>query len=163
MKPHTEASVPFEITATNLNLADYVNQTICTFPASDLVHVPSGLRLFKAAGTAYTLTTNATTEENRAAEKFPHAPPHASYSDMFGGGKFMYIIDSIGVVYFKIPLTGFLDVATAQRRISFASRSGGTFNVGATGLYLRMGCGVSAGTGSLTGTLYYEDYATLAV
>ena len=82
---------------------------------------------------------------------------------MFGGGKFMYIIDSIGVVYFKIPLAGFLDVATAQRRISFASRSGGTFNVGATGLYLRMGCGVSAGTGSLTGTLYYEDYATLAV
>jgi len=163
MKPHTEASVPFTITATNLNLADYANQTICTFGSSDLVHVPSFLELHKAAGTAYTLTGNSSMEENTSMEKFHHAPPHSSYSDMFGGGKFLYIIDSIGVVYFKVPLAGFLDKATAQRRIAFASRSGGTFNVGATGFYLRMGCGVSAGTGSLTGRLYYEDYATLAL
>jgi hypothetical protein len=161
MKPYNSASIPFTITATNVSLADKTRQTIVTFPEDNLiVRVPTHVELYKEAGTAYTITGNTSAEpNNRQASGFLHAPPFGSYSDLFSGSKSIFIINNNTTIFFAIPMQGFLDVATEQRRFCFASLSGGTYKPMVTGFYLRMGCTIDSGTGSLIGRLYYDEYA----
>ena len=165
MNAVNSGSFSFEISATNLNLADTVDQTIWTFPSSDvLVRIPTLLELKKAAGTAYTLVAPvapaALTVNNADRISFT-VPPLASYSDRFAGGRFLYILNNLGVVFFAIPLVGFLDSTAVESRIALPNTGGGVFRPG-TGdrtFVIRTSVGVSLGTGSLLGRMHFDEYA----
>jgi hypothetical protein len=154
----SSAAIVFEVSAANLNLADYTDQTLHTFPDSELVHVPVLLSLYKEAGTAYTLTGVTRNTPINLPHAF-HAPPFGSYSDMFGGQKMLYFLDNNGFLFFAVPAVGFLDQASAQYRTCFPYTSGGVYRAGSTKFALRAGCNLASGTGKLMGRLYYDDYA----
>ena len=155
--------VPFTITAANLNLADQADQAIITFTSNDrLVRIPVRLELRKEAGTAYTLAPLGISDEI-GAFRFKNSqrpdPLTGSYSDLFSGNQYLIVKDNLGQPFFKVPAVGFLDQATAQNRVAIADVSGYTLKSGASSFSLRVGVGISGGTGSLSGRLYLEEAA----
>ena len=156
-----QAMVPFEITATNLNLADTTLQTIQTFPDDGLIRIPTRLELRRDAGTAYALTFQGGRRAGqRKTETFQREVD--SYTAIFSQGAFLVIEskddDDRSRPHMFIPIEGFLDVATAQTRLVFPLVDNHVFRAGATSFTLRSLVGLASGTGSLFGRLYFDEY-----
>jgi len=149
---------PFTITAANLNLADTTPYNIVTFASNNQIQIPSRLEIAKQAGTAYTLTTPQYV--NRRVEFFGQAVDN--YAAEFQGGSYAIVeaVDSAGRgrPFFFIPLIGFLDSASEQRRLVLPLLNGPTFSTGLVTFRIRSTVNVASGTGSLLGRLYYDEY-----
>lgn len=157
-------SLAFTILAADVNTLDTTPVTIETFRTNTgLIRIPTRLELVKAAGTAYTIENPK--EELRYGAKVLLPPPFGSYSDNFDGGSFLVIRDNNGIVFFRVPLQGFLDSASEQIRVSFAALPSGTFKPGSTStdreaftLEAQLTVKTSGGTGSLKGRIYFDEY-----
>ena len=160
-RPQREVMIPFEITATNLNLADTSLQTIHSFPNDGFIRVPTRLELKRDAGTAYTLSyPGGKKSGQRKVENFQREVD--SYTAIFSGGPFLVIEskddDDRSRPHIFIPEEGLLDVATAQTRLVFPLRDNHVFRAGATSFTLRSLAGLASGTGSLFGRFYFDEY-----
>jgi hypothetical protein len=153
-----DRSVTFEITATNMNLADSTDQTLVTFPDDGVIRVPDRIELKREAGTAYTIDIGAYPKSRLVDGDAPD-----SYEEGFGGGMFLKVYEGVvgaggGRTWFLVDTEGFLDVATEQNRIAFPKLSAKSWNENVTSLKLRLSGSVSGGTGSLKGTVFFKEY-----
>jgi hypothetical protein len=153
-----EHSVTFEITATNMNLADSTDQTLVTFPNDGRIRVPERIELRREAGTAYTISNPDGVDRKLVEGDVPD-----SYAEGFSGGLFLRVVEKLrngggGRTWFRVGLPGFIDVATEQDRVSFPNRNSRDFKPTVTSLILRLSGAVSAGTGSVKGTIFFKEY-----
>lgn len=122
--------IPFQLTAAQVGAIDSTAKTIATL-STGLVRVPTLLILYKPAGTAFTVADDVRLE----------------------------LKDDQGVIFFSIPATGFLAVATEQKRVLRAGpmafdTNNYLFKLSATG-------SVATATGApvVYGRLFYEEHA----
>ena len=151
--------VPFTIGATDVNTADSSAVTIANISsASNIVQVPTHIIVSKAAGTAYTLSYQGSPKY--ALEQLG-APD--SYSDGFAAGANLLVSEEIFSsgptrLLFSIPLEGFLDQTTLQARVAFPLPRVRVWKQGPVSYKLQFSVGVSGGTGSLSGRIYFDEY-----
>lgn len=154
-----DRSVTFELTASNINALDGTAVALVTFPDDGVIRVPERLELRREAGTAYTLTKG----------NYPDKPPVSgdyfdSYTEGFESGNYLQFYEgtvgsSAPRVWFKVDAEGFLDVATNQDRITFPKLALKEFKDNVTSLLVEYrGRGISGGTGSVKGTLFFKEY-----
>lgn len=155
----TSVVFPFTITADQLNAADTADQTVLTLTTnSRVVRVPTRLEIYRASGTAYSLT-------GRYGP--PEPEPRNSADNFHRGGKFLVIRS----VYdagehsapqddlFYIPMGGLLDQTSAVKMLAMPLLDGKTFRPGASSFVLRSTCAIASGTGSLTCRLFFDEIA----
>lgn len=122
-----------------------------------LVRVPTFLELYLSnTDTAYTVGPSIA-EGSSAQEDFQPTP--GNYAEQFGGGRFLYIIDSTGRLFFRVPLVGFVDQLTEQKRLAMALTNGAVFESGGISFKLKFGTTVTLGDGDLYGRLHFDEYA----
>ncbi len=133
-------------------------------PSNDrLVRIPTFCEVYVAnTNTAYTISKllGDSTQGEQKQEHF--ARDISNYAEQFGGGRFMYITGSDRRLFFAIPMVGFFDKLTVQKRLALASTSGGTYSSGSVSFKLILGATLTLGDGDLYGRLHYDEYALYA-
>ena len=154
-----EGTVTFTITAAQLNALDSTKQTLVTFADDGVVRVPKRLELRRNPGTAYTI----------AAGEYPKKKPgrDGDYYDTAAGanqgGSSMFVEvtsqnDSFHRMWFEVDTDGFLDATTIQNRVVFPQVESGEYKSGAKAVKLGIRTTISGGTGTLEGTLFFDEY-----
>jgi len=168
--------IKFEVTATNLNLADTADQTIYTFKSNTAVaRVPTLLALNRVSGTGYTVG-------NRKGELIGSATERAAADtyDLSNVGRQtayleFYLTDSRASGHkarpiFRIPIgdinlagvtTDGVTTGAKTGLVALPERVEGQNTYVADqfkSLVLRSNVSLSGGTGSLLGEFHYEEY-----
>ena len=164
-----EVLIPFEITATNLNLADTADQVVHTFgDNAGLIRIPKRLLISRRAGDAYTFTKN----------QLRKLPAHRLGSDKHAGPQDLRDSDAALEFFFtdndrntdrrdssapafRVPLAALgLARATADSVVVFPlPNPRGVFKSNAHGkLVARCNVTISGGGGSVIGHFVFDEY-----
>ncbi len=153
--------VAFHVTSAALLAPSGEPITLFALPSNDrLVRVPTFCEVYVANTlTAYTLGV---TISEGASYQSHFTPDTRNYAEQFGGGRFMYITNSDGQLFFSIPMYGLFDSLNVQKRLAIANTNGGTFKSGAVSFKLKFGTTLASGDGDLYGRLHFDEYALYA-
>jgi len=172
MNPAIFNKITFEVTATNLNLADTADQTLYTFNSNtSYVRVPKLLILSRRAGTAYTISSFRSQhgqQKNlgKTGEDRLGRPAPFNYEEfdnfIFYYGRAKSSSDTTNIKDFPVFHVNARDLGllgtTRSGVAALPITDGRTFNTGLSALILRTnGFSISGGTGSLFGEFWYEE------
>lgn len=153
-----EGTVTFSISATQLNALDSTKQTLVTFADDGVIRVPRRLELRRNAGTAYSITLG-----NRPKSKARDGDYFDTAAEGHQGGANLFVEvtsqnDSFHRMWFDVDTEGFLDVATEQSRVVLPRTESRVYKDGAKDVKLGIKSSIASGTGSLEGTLFFDEY-----
>ena len=123
------------LTAAQINAIDAAEVTLATLKTNtSMARIPERVVIYKAAGTAYTVSSGAR----------------------------IVIRDSGNQVLFSIPAEGFLDQATEQGRVQEADMSGKAFKSGGvTSFTIDSTASIASGTGSVTVYVFFDEQSVI--
>lgn len=164
--------IPFEITATNLNLLDTTDYTLVSLTSSGgyQCYVPRHLELWKDAGTAYTIGN---IQDTNAGIYPPpdsgYYNPHSNLVQPLWPSRDLIIYDlntheysnrtDINNIVFRIPIGMLLPWATGRGLVVFPV-GGVVLSPGDLTLKVKSLVSISSGTGSLFGRLFLDEFPT---
>lgn len=153
--------VAFHVTAAAINNEATSPITLFSLPSnSRLVRVPTFVELYiDNVLTAYTIGSSYRTGSSE--QEYYTSHPN-NYADNFAGGRFLQITDGTNRVFFNVPLVGFFDQLTEQKRLAFPNVDLAVYQSGAASFKLRFTTTLSGGDGDLYGRLHYDEYALYA-
>ena len=163
-----EIVVPFSIAAVDVNLLDTVPYEIGDFGGSaEMVKVPVRLELWRAAGTAYApvgpRTDSAYPRTYASAQEFISGlPDDRGIREEAGSYLLVREVDARdhpSRVIFRVPIYGFLTSTLGVGVVAFPL-GGDAYFGGDKVLQIAATCGLSGGTGVLSGRVYFAEYPT---
>lgn len=155
-----DRSVTFSITAAEVNALDGTAKTLITFLDDGVIRVPERLEIRREAGTAYTITKGDYPLTPAVGGDYPD-----SYTEGFEGGNVLQIYEgtvnsSSPRVWFKVKVDGFLTATTKQDRVVFPNNALREYKDNVTSLLIEYrGRGIASGTGVVSGTVFFKEYA----
>lgn len=159
--------IPFEITATNLNLADTANQEVHDFvDNAGVIRVPKYMLLTRKAGTAYTITKNQLRKQSsRRGSRHANAqglnPTDPAIEFFFTNDDGSIDRRDSSLPSFKAPLSSLGFEGTVERGVLVypTAPPRGFFTPNEFGsLVARSNVTISGGTGSLIGHFVFDEY-----
>lgn len=157
--------VPFNVSATNLNLADSTPYTIHSLNRTDsnIIMVPKMLKLRKETGAAYSLS-NIWDEslDSKLIERRQDTVDNMT--SLYHGGAFVVVEQitnkNVSRPFFWVPAEGFLDQTQEERRLVYPITNGMWLRPGQESAWrLRLTCTIASGSGALSGELFFEEVA----
>lgn len=157
-------TVPFTVSSASILTLNTVPVAIATFGGDDRIRVPARLEINKpASSTAYAITYVQPYADPTSRGVAPTLDENGNYTreyykTTFGGGAYLIIRDDYGHPFFWIPADALLQTTARSSFVCLPSLDGQAFQPGRNVFYMTSGVPIATGTGTLNGTLFFEEY-----